>query len=205
MADDVDREWFIAAAFRVQTAADALWNRVQRYHAELLRTMGLRPPEVSAFDREYFRQKMAEARQRRHDEHMRHVGEMLADRSEPLILDDPPQLDAIPGLAEALDGFVGSPIPVELLRAFIRNTEFDLDCYQQHIMAHVGTFTCDFEDVPALVENQRQDRIFRFIAMIFLSHNGRLHLWQEADRIRVRKRETDEQGQGIPDRVAEAA
>jgi len=133
------------------------------------------------------------------------VGEILADRSRPLILDDPPQLDVIPGLAEALDGFVGSPIPVELLRAFIRNGEYDLDRYQQHILAHVGTFTCDFEDVPALVENQRQDRIFRFIAMIFLSHTGRLHLWQEADRIRVRKRETDEQGQGIPDRAAEVA
>jgi hypothetical protein len=205
VSDAVDLEWLIAAAFQFKTAADALWLRVQRFYAELLRIDGLAPADNEAFDREYFRQKVAEARERRRRERAQRIAETLADRSGPLMLDEPVRLEAVPGLEEALNGLVNSPIPVELLRAFLRGGDFDLDGYQRHVLSHLGLVATDFEAIPGLIDDRRKDRIFRFIAMVFVASAGKVEIWQEGEQIRVRKRETYEQGQGVPGRVAEAA
>jgi len=205
VADAVDREWIIAAAFRLKAAADALWQRVQRFYAELLRTEGLAPPDDPRRDREYFRQRMAEARQRRREERMRRVAEMLAARSGPVALDGPLQIDAIPGLTEALDSFVGLPIPAEVLVRFAHRSDFDLDRYQRHVLAHASRGVAGFEAISGLIEDARRDRVYRFIAVVFLAHARRVEVWQEGDRIWVRRRETYEQGQGVSGRAAEAA
>lgn len=205
MAGTVDREWFIAAAFRVEAAAHDLWERVRRFHAEVLHLQGLSPPDEPRFDKEYFRRRMAEARERRREERMRRVGELLADRSGPLVMDEVVRLETIPGLTEALDGFVGSPIPVELLRRFARRSDFDLDGYQNHILIHLGWSTTAFDTIPPLLDNRRRDLVFRFIAAIYLSHARQLELWEEAGCIMVRKRDAYEQGQSIFGRTAEVA
>lgn len=205
MAEDVDRAWIVAAAFRVEAAADDLWHRVRLFLVELLQAEGLISMDDLAFDREYFRQRMAESRERAREARMRRIGELLANRSGPLLTTEPIELTAVPGLTEALDGFVSLPIPLDLLQRFARRGDFDLRGYERHILAHTGTFASRFDAVPPLIEDLRKDRIFRFIAVIFLAHAGQLDVWQEADNILVRKRETHEQGQGVPGRVVEAS
>jgi hypothetical protein len=201
----VDRDWFIAAAFRVKAAADELWQQVRRFHTELLRLEGRPLPEELAFDREYFRRRMAEARQRGREERMRRIGELLASQSGPLMMEEPVRLDTVPGLTDALDGFVSSPIPVELLKRFAARSDFDLDDYQHHILAHIGWSATSFDQIPPLLDNRRRDLVFRFIAAICLAHGRQIELWEDSGHIRVRKRDAYEQGQGISKRAAQTA
>jgi hypothetical protein len=55
-----------------------------------------------------------------------------------------------------------------------------------------------FDDIPPLEENARLDRIWRFIAIIFMAHFGQISLLQEGQVITVRRNETDREGQEIP-------
>lgn len=204
MAENVDRAWIVAAAFRMEAAADGLWRRVRLFLVELLQTEGMSLPEDLTFDREYFRQRMAESRERAHEARMRRIGELLAARSGPLLIEQPIELGTVPGLTEALDGFVNLPIPLDLLQRFARRSDFDLHEYERHILVHTGAFATRFDAVPPLIEDHRKDRIFRFIAVIFLAHAGHLDVWQDADHILVKQREAYEQGQGISGRITEA-
>ena len=204
MAEAADRAWIVAAAFRLESAADDLWRRVRLFLAELLSTEGLPSSDDPSFDREYFRQRMVEARERAREARMRRIGELMAARSGPLVMEEPIDLAVVPGLTEALDGFVALPIPLELIQRFARRSDFDLHEYERHILRHTTPLVTRFDAILPLIEDHRKDRIFRFIAVIFLAHAGRLDIWQEGNHILVKQRETHEQGQGIPHRTAEA-
>lgn len=195
----------IAAAFRLQAASHDLWRRVSQFHAELLGIDWTLTTDDDKFDAEYYRQRMAEVRQRERERRMRRIAEVLASQSGDLVVDRPIELDTVPGLTEALDGFVNTPIPLEVLRGFAARSDFDLEGYQQHIVAHLGRFTTTFDAIPALIDNSHRDRIFRFIAMIFLAHAGRIELSQEGDRILMRKHEAYQQGRGVRRTTEEAA
>lgn len=123
---------------------------------------------------------------------------MLANRSEPIIHDQPLKLDTVPGLTEALDCLVNSPIPADLVRRFINRPEFDLNRYESHVLAHLRLAPVAFDDIPALIHPPRLDRIFRFIAVIFLAHHGRVNVWKERETIQITENEAHRQGQGVP-------
>ena len=201
----IDRDWMVTAALGLARASADLLQHVRHYYAELL-GLGLNfISDEDGLDTEYFRQRMAEARQREKRRRMHRIAELLASRSADLVIDEAVSLDTVPGLAEALDGLVGSAFPVEMLRRFAGRSDFDLDRYQRHIMAHMGMLRTDFDTIPALIDEPRKDRIFRFIAAIFLAHAGQIELWQDGERICLRKNEAYEQRQGIPRSTEEAA
>jgi len=145
------------------------------------------------FDADYFRQKMAESRDRK-KQLREQVREMLAaSRSGALNMPEA-ELSSVPGLADALDSLViGSP------EAFPWKPEegFDLKRYESHIQAHIRDFPICLDDVPPLEEHTRKDRIWRFIAIIFLAHFGLIDVWQDGQEIMVMKHETDGEGQDI--------
>ena len=58
-------------------------------------------------------------------------------------MEEPVRLDKVPGLTDALDAFVGSPIPIELLRRFAARSDFDLGGYPHHILAHIESAFID--------------------------------------------------------------
>ena len=147
------------------------------------------------FDAEYFRQKVAEHRERQRERRER-IRQMLAEtRSEPV---QPPLADlaASPGLVDALDaltkGIVSGPIGPQRAR-------FDLERYEAHILAHIGPFDLSLDQIPPLGENARQDRVWRFIAVIFLAHARLVDVRQAGPTIMVMKRETDSERQDLPD------
>jgi len=145
------------------------------------------------FEREYFKAKMAESRQRKKEQRER-VRKMLAESRSadlPLQIAD---LSDMPGLVEALNSLTAG-----LDTGFTVQThdKFDLGRYERHIQAHIEDFPVNLLDIPPLSENGRKDVIWRFIAVLFLAHTGIVDIWQEDNDIMVIKHETDAEGQGV--------
>ncbi len=159
------------------------------------------------YDADYFREKMAESRQRKQDERQRareqRVTAVVSNTSpswEPATID----LSASPGLLEALNGLTGQARAevdtwLKLAGAFA-DSVFDVGSYQSHIQAHLRPFETCFEDIPALLPDRpKLDRIWRFIAIIFLAHAGRIEIYQEADEIWLRPHHAlDREGPTVP-------
>ena len=145
------------------------------------------------FEREYFKVKMAESRQRKKEQTER-VRKMLAEsRSAELPLQIA-NLNDLPGLVEALNGLT---VDLDTNFAVQYRDKFDLKRYQDHIQAHIQDFPISLRDIPAIMENTRKDVIWRFIAVIFLAHTGIVDIWQDGQDIMVKKHETNTEGQGI--------
>jgi len=146
------------------------------------------------FDGEYFRQRMIESRQRRGELRER-VRKMLANsRSLPL---GPVEADLgqIPGLIEALNSLtMDLPVPDWAQPA----RGFDLARYEAHLQAHVGPIAVAFDQLPPLGEDPRQDRIGRFIALLFMAQARIVDLWQEGPIIMVKQHDPDAERSGIP-------
>ncbi len=152
------------------------------------------------FDAEYFRQKMAESRERKQELRER-VRQMLAESRSGVIQPSAAELEAVPGLIEALNVLIGGveqPVFPE------QTPQFSLSRYQTHINAHIRPFPRGMEQIPPLSEDHRLDRIWRFIAIIFMAHAGILDVWQEGPTIMVIQRETNPERQSVPGDLEEA-
>ena len=152
------------------------------------------------FDAAYFRQKMTESRQRK-KQLREQVRQMLAEsRSGALSLPEA-ELSSVPGLTDALNSLViGATGDVP----WKPDEGFDLERYESHIKAHIQDFPICLDDLPPLAENTRKDRIWRFIAIIFLAHFGLIDVWQDGQEIMVMKHEANREGQDIPGNTEEA-
>jgi len=145
------------------------------------------------FDAEYFRQKIAESRQRKKEQRER-VRQMLEEsRSADLPL-GAVDLTAVPGLLDALNGLTSG---LDSVFAVESHSEFDLKRYEKHIKAHIRDFSTSLMEIPPLSENLRKDLIWRFIAVIFLTHAGIADVVQNRQDILVKKHETDREGQNV--------
>ena len=150
------------------------------------------------FDAEYFRQNMAESRERKREQHER-VRRMLAESRSLHLQPDPIDLNGAPGLMDALNALTLGSEPCMTLPP---SDGFNLKRYQSHILAYLRRFPISLTEVPPSSENTRKDKIWRFIAIIFLAHAGVVDIWQDGQDIMVRKNETDTEGQGVPGDVA---
>jgi hypothetical protein len=176
--------------------------RVRRYHCS---SCGADVPsrfvfEGLVFDADYFRQKIAEHRQRA-AERLERVREMLAASRSPVLVAGP--LDSVTSadLFEALNALVAD---TPAASPFETKSEFDLRAYQSHVQGHIGPFALSLDEIPALRADDRLDRIWRFIAIVFLMQEGLLLAWQEGSEVMVMQRETDREGQDVPGELEEA-
>ena len=152
--------------------------------------------EGLVFEREYFKAKMAESRQRKAELKER-VKKMLAEsRSNALPLQTV-DFKAVPDLVAALNSLTTG---LEADFTIESRDEFDLNRYQSHIQAHIGNFPINLLDIPPLSENERKDVIWRFIAVVFLAHSGVVDIWQEGQDIMVKKH-ADTKRCDIPDEI----
>ena len=152
------------------------------------------------FNTDYFRQKVAESRERKKEQKER-VRQMLAEcRSSDLPLEGI-QLDAVPGLMEALNSLtqgIDEAVKIELRDAF------DLERYEMHVQNHLQDFPLSLYQIPTLIQNARKDLIWRFIAVIFLAHGGMVDIWQDGQDIMVVKHEVNRKGQDVLGEFEEA-
>lgn len=156
--------------------------------------------EGLVFDAEYFRQKMAEHRQRKFEQRER-VREMLQMARSPPLLPGQADLQDVPGLVEALNDLT---IGCEPAVIWWPASEFDLARYESHVQAHVGPIPLGFDQIPPLYEDRRLDRVRRFIAILYLASAGIIDVWQEGQVVMVMKHETDRERQGLPGDLEEA-
>ena len=147
-----------------------------------------------AFDTEYFRQKMAEHRQRKQERRER-VRQMLAESRSGALCPPGVDLGEVPGLADALNALTAG---IELPVTHHSRNRFDLKRYQAHIQAHIQPFAVSMEVIPPVSKDRRIDRIWRFIAIIFLAHAGIIDVWQDGQIIMVRQSETDRERPHVP-------
>jgi len=152
------------------------------------------------FNSEYFREKVAESRHRKKEQQER-VRQMLAEcRSGDLALECV-QLETVPGLVEALNSLTSQiyeGVEVEL------QDEFDLKRYETHVQSHLQPFPVSLERIPPLIEDERKDLIWRFIAVIFLDYDGIVDVWQEGQDVMVIKHEANRKRQSVLRELEEA-
>ena len=55
-----------------------------------------------------------------------------------------------------------------------------------------------FDEIPPLEDDARRDRIWRFVAIVFMAHAGAIEIWQEGEAIMVMQHVHDREGQGVP-------
>ena len=103
-------------------------------------------------------------------------------------------LEAVPGLLDALNSLTAG---MNGLAYAPQRHRFDLARYQRQIEAYLRPFPLEFDRIPPLDENGRLDRIWRFIAVIFMAHAGLLNVVQHGQTLVVIKRETDREGQEL--------
>lgn len=145
------------------------------------------------FERQYFKAKMAESRQRKR-ERLERVRKMLAESRSCELPMEAVNFSEVPDLVDALNRLTtGMDTTLEIEP----NSKFDLKRYQSHIKAHIQDFAISLLDIPPLGENARKDLVWRFIAVIFLAHTGIIDIWQEDNDIMVTKHETNTEGQGV--------
>ena len=145
------------------------------------------------FDAGYFRQKMAESRQRRRERRER-VKAMLAESRSAEVSLAGAQLNSVPGLVEALNALTSD---LDGGCAVETRSDFNLRRYEDHIQALVHDVPLSLKEIPPLGENLRQDLIWRFIAVVFLAHLRVIEIWQEGGDVMVIRNETDRERQDL--------
>ncbi|MCP4612814.1 MAG: hypothetical protein GY845_29315 [Planctomycetes bacterium] len=145
------------------------------------------------FEAEYFRQKIAESRQRKKEQRDR-VRQMLEESRSAYLPLGAVDLTTVPGLLDALNSLTSDS---DTAFAVESRDEFDLKRYETHIQAHIQDFHINLTEIPPLSKNLRKDLIWRFLAVIFLAHAGIVDVVQNRQDILVKKHETNRERQDV--------
>ena len=113
---------------------------------------------------------------------------MLAEtRSDELILTEEPSLEAIPGLMEALEHFI-SPEACDEAGFPLQDLDFfDYQAYRNHIILGLGWSPVLFTEISALKENYRKDKVWRFMALLFMAQNREIDMLQHGRDIQIQR------------------
>ena len=138
------------------------------------------------FDAEYFAERMRESR-RRQKQQTEEIRRLLANsRKEALQLTDIPSLDSIEGLVPALDAFIGESRVIDL-DSFLPRDEFRLDQYRALILSITEKCCARFSAIPPICKDARQDRVRRFVTLIFMDHAQEVNVVQYGNDLLVNK------------------
>jgi hypothetical protein len=135
------------------------------------------------FDAAYFREMMRESRARakRKSEEVKRL--LAGARSNPLSFMEEPCLESIPGLAEALNRFIGTEMTGYY--AYVPKAGFRMANYRNHILSILGVGSRLFSDIAPLTDDCRRDKVWRFVTLIFMAHDREVELTQYGAEILV--------------------
>lgn len=148
--------------------------------------------EAVPLDAAYFRKKMAEHRQRKAQQRQR-IRQMLAESRSAALGSPPIDLDAVPGLVDALNGLAAG---LDVSAVPDSRNRFDLAEYRAHILAQLDDPPIAFQHIEPLDPTDRLDRVWRFVTLIFMAHEGEIVLEQRGPIIWI-DHATDNEGQGV--------
>ena len=130
------------------------------------------------FDKAYFREMVRESRaraKRKREE----IKRLLAEsRSGALSLREDPNLEAIPGLIDDLNDFVGAGSAQMLGLAINPESRFCMADYRKHILSLLDPGKVCFSDITPLVDDNRLDRVWRFVTLVFMQNDNEVRLSQ---------------------------
>lgn len=139
------------------------------------------------FDKAYFREMMRESRDRKKKKR-EEIRQLLAEsRSDSLSLTEKPDLDSIPGLIEDLNEFIQNAADKSNQYSFKVDQPFDMDKYREHILSMLGWDSMLFSNIDPIVEDDRKDRAWRFITLIFMEHEHKVEIKQHGDDLSVQR------------------
>lgn len=139
------------------------------------------------YDREYFLDKMRQLRERRRWERFEKAQMLLIARSNSLNLTEEVELEAIPNLCEDLNQLLGyHQEPV----TYAHEDRFQsFNQYRDHILRLLADEML-FSTISPIESEDRADRVYRFITLIFMEHEREVNLFPYGNDILVRKNET---------------
>ena len=131
------------------------------------------------FDQSYFRERMRLYRQKASEKRKLLIRQILESRSGRLLILEEPDLAAYPGLTAVLDDLGGWQAGDETfpLNA-IQTPGFDLGQYRSHIWEQLGWDEILFSDLAPLASESRQDRVWSFVALVFMQQKREVSLAQ---------------------------
>ena len=145
------------------------------------------------FNHEYFSEAMRRARENK-QKRVAELKKLLANsRSDVMSLITLPELEEIPGLAQALDVFVGAPDALSI-QEFQECDEFSMGTYREAILAIVRQASVMFTALPIVSRNARKDKAWRFLTLVYMEHEREVRLTQYGNDLLVEKNEADLEG-----------
>jgi hypothetical protein len=98
-----------------------------------------------------------------------------------------PNLESLPGLVEDLNDFIGAE-PTEMAQVvFDERPQFRMDDYRVHINSILGWDCILFSEIAALIDDIRDDKIWRFITLVYMQHDREVKLTQHENDILVKR------------------
>jgi len=139
------------------------------------------------FDATYFREMMRESREKtkRKKEEIRRL--LAESKSSELQLTEEPSLVSIPGLIQDLDDFIREGSTEVCRFPLDAQADFRMNDYHDHIISNIGWGTILFSDIVPFIDDQRRDRVFRFITLVFMENDREVELTQKGTDIWVQK------------------
>lgn len=135
------------------------------------------------FDATYFRERMAEFRERRRREREELSRLMAREQSGVLQLADMPSTDIVDELFTELDSFVR--MPDASFDAYRDIDTYSLDAYRDTLRRALAGCMRRFDAFPSLHTNLRTDRARRFVTLVYMEHDHEIVLHQRAEDILV--------------------
>ena len=137
---------------------------------------------------EYFTEKMRESRKAK-KVRIEALKQLLASTKSPTYIPHQMDLKLIEGLYKSLNEFINN----NTSNLFINSQEtskirFDLTLYRRHILDVLPSdCVIHFDGISSIIDDTRLDRIFRFIALIYMWHYGEIILTQIDNLIKVER------------------
>jgi len=143
--------------------------------------------DEKVFDAAYFREMMQESRARA-IQRRQEIGRLLAEsRSGALLLTEEIRLDSLDGLTQDLDLFIKDTALGDSSVGFEARSSFRMDDYRNHILS-VGTWSgLLFSQITPLIEDGRQDKVWRFVTLVFMDNDGEVDLSQNGGDIWIQR------------------
>jgi len=137
------------------------------------------------FNSEYFREKMRLSREqiRREQAEMRAM--LMVARSGQLPLINKFDLDHTPGLETDIDRLIGVGDTDRATQE--REMSLNIDDYRLHIVSLLETEVL-FSSIEPLIPEERRDKVYRFISLIFMEQDREIRLSQCGNDILVERR-----------------
>jgi len=136
---------------------------------------------------EYFSEKMKESRKAKRQK-IEAMKKLLAYARSSNYVSNQFDLNSILGLNDTLNNFIHSISFKQFDAKEIKKAKFDLNQYRNHILDILPTDCVTyFDGISPIIPNHRLDRIFRFIALIYMWHYGEIILTQIDKLIKVER------------------